>query len=85
MQRIISALASDAETGSMRLPRADHRRRAAPGDFVEHFERDLHVVLLISAQRAAHGIQQEALGLVDRFLRELRIAQTRQPSATFRR
>ncbi len=58
----------------------DHGRRTVSGDFVEHLERDLHVVLLISAQRTAHGIQQKAFGLVHRFLRELRIGQAGSPA-----
>jgi hypothetical protein len=39
MQRIISAFASDAETGPS-FAAADYRRRPASGDLVQHFERD---------------------------------------------
>ncbi len=66
MQRIMSALASDAETGSMRCPVPITVASPRPGNFVENFEGNLHVVLLVAAQRAAQGIEQEALGLVDR-------------------
>ena len=64
---------------------ANHGRRAVSGNFVEHLERNLHIVLLVSAQRTAHGIQQKAFGLVHRFLRELLDRSGRQPSATCRR
>ena len=82
MQRIIKPLASEAETGSMRLPVPITVAGPCPGNFVEHLQRDLHIVLLISAQRAADGIQQKALGLVHGFLRELLDSSGRQPSAT---
>ena len=61
------------------LAGADHGGRAATGNFVEHLQRDLYIVLLVSAQRAAHGIQQKALGLVDRFL--ARAADRSSPAA----
>src|SRR4029079_11740085 len=49
------------------LTRANYGRRTTSGDLVEHLERDLHVVLLESAQGAADRIQQKAFGLVHRF------------------
>ena len=65
------------------LARANHRRRTAPGDLVEHFQRDLHIVLLVSAQRAAHGIEQEPLGLVNGVLRKLLVVERRSPARHF--
>jgi hypothetical protein len=62
------------------LARADHGRRPAPGNLFQHFERDDHVMLLISAERAAHGIEQKALGLVHRVLRELLVFKPRRPA-----
>ncbi len=51
------------------LAGSDHGRGAATCDFVKHFERNLDVVLLVSAQCTARRVEQEALGLVDRVLR----------------
>ncbi len=36
------------------LARTDHGRRPTPRDFFQHFERNDHVMLLVSAQRAAY-------------------------------
>ncbi len=71
MQRIISALASAAETGSIRSPVPITVARAASSHFAKNFQRDLHVVLLVASEGATDGIQQETLGLVDRVLREV--------------
>ena len=62
------------------LTRADHGRRPASGNLLQHFKRNDHVMLLISAKRAAHRIEQEALGLVHRVLRELVVFKTRSPA-----
>src|SRR5207253_1155116 len=52
-------------------------------DFVQHLERDLYVVLLISAERAAYGIEQKALGLINRLLREVRVIESGGPAGHF--
>ena len=52
------------------LAGADDGRGTGSGNFIEHLEGDHRVMLLVSAQRAAHGIQQEPLRLMDRVLRE---------------
>ena len=62
------------------LARADHGRRPAPGNLLQHFERNHHVMLPISTQRAARRIEQKALGLVHRVLRELRVLKSRRPA-----
>src|SRR5438132_13352489 len=51
--------------------RADHRRWPATRDFIDHLERDLDVVLLISAKRAADGIEEKTFRLVHGILREM--------------
>ena len=50
------------------LAGADYCGWSRAGDFVEHLERNLDVVLLVAAKRAADGVKQEALGLVNRVL-----------------
>jgi hypothetical protein len=65
MQRIISALARDAETGFDALAGADHGGKSPTGNLVENFQSNLDVMLLEAAESAAQGIKQEALGLVD--------------------
>ena len=65
MQRIISALANDADTGVNLLAGADDGRRATASDFVQHCEGNLDVVLLVAPQRAADGVEQKTLRLVD--------------------
>src|SRR5436190_16279038 len=50
---------------------ADHRRWPATRDFIDHLERDLDVVLLISAKRAADGIEEKTFPLVHGILREM--------------
>jgi hypothetical protein len=57
------AFASDAETGSIFNP-CQSRSPARARQSLQHFERDDHVVLLISAQRATHRIEQKPLSLV---------------------
>src|SRR5579862_1353391 len=47
-------------------PGADQRRAAGSGDFVENPERNLHIVLLVAAEGAAHGIEEESFGLINR-------------------
>ena len=65
MQRIISALASDAETGSICLPLPISVALPGTGNLVQHLEGDGNVVLLVSAEGTADAVEQEALGLVD--------------------
>jgi hypothetical protein len=85
MQRIISAFASAAETGSMRWPVPITVAGPRPAIFAKNFQSDLHIVLPESSQRAADRIQQEPLSLVDRFLREMFVSAAPRPSATFSR
>src|SRR5438445_10391138 len=65
------------------LASSNHGGRTPPGDFLQHLERDLYVVLLISAERAAHGIEQKALGLINRLLREVRVIESGGPAGHF--
>ena len=62
-----------------RLSRANDRRLARPGNLVQHFQRDDHVVLLIAAQRASHAVEQKALRLVNRVLGKVFELQSRRP------
>ena len=80
MQRIISAFASDAETASIFSTGADHGRRPAPGNLLQHFQRNHHVMLPISAERAARRIEQKAFGLVHRVRGELFVFEPRRPA-----
>src|SRR5437870_12519790 len=48
---------------------ADHGRWLATRDFIDHLELDLDVVLLISAKRAADGMQETTFRLVHGVLR----------------
>ena len=66
MQRIISALASDAETASICLPLPI--TVALPGPAISSSTSSAidHVMLLIAAESAAHTVEQKAFGLVDR-------------------
>jgi len=50
---------------------------------VQHLERNLYVMLLISAERATNGVQQEALGLINGLLREVRIIESSGPAGHF--
>src|SRR5438309_1566372 len=56
----------------------------APRDFIDHFERDLDVVLLISAKRAADGIEEETFRLVHGILREMVELEGSRPARHFR-
>ena len=80
MHRIINALASDADTASMRLPVPITVASPRPAISSSTCQRDIHIVLLISAQRAADRIEQEALGLIDGLLRELLVTQPGSPA-----
>ena len=64
-------MASEAETAINAFAGADHGGRPAPGNLVQHLQRDLHIMLLVASQRAADGIEQKALGLIHGLLREL--------------
>ena len=61
------------------LAAADQSCPAGPGDLVQHLECDLHIVLLIAAERTANAVEQEALGLINRFGGKLFELQSRCP------
>ena len=65
------------------LARADHRGSTTSCYLAENFQSDLHVVLLIAAERAADGIEQETLRLVDRVLREISYCRLSGPAGHF--
>ncbi len=65
------------------LAGADDGGGAAAGDLVQNLERDLDVVLLVAAESAAYGIEQEALRLVDGVLRKLFVFQRGGPAGHF--
>src|SRR5579872_1630038 len=56
------------------------RRRTGRGGLIEHFESDLHVMLLKAAQCTAEGVEQESLGLVNGIGRELLVLQLGCPA-----
>ena len=62
------------------LAGADHRSQTTPGNLVQHLQCDLHIMLLVTAQRAADGIEQKSLGLVNGFFRKLLVAYARSPT-----
>ena len=64
MQRIISALASDAETASICWPLPMTVALPGPAISFRTSSAMVDVVLLISAQGAADAVEQEAFGLV---------------------
>src|SRR5580700_11159612 len=66
------------------LAGANYRSRTFARDLVEHFDSDLYIVLLVAAEGAADGIQQEALGLIHGILRELLVIQACRPAGHLR-
>ena len=76
----MSALASAAETDVHLRAAADHGRRALARDLVEHLEGVLHVLLQVAAERAAEGVEQVALGLVDGLVADVLDTPGRRPT-----
>jgi hypothetical protein len=59
---------------------ANDGRRAASRDFVEDFERDLYIMLLVAAEGAANRVQQVTLGFVNGVFRDVLEPESRSPT-----
>jgi hypothetical protein len=65
-------------------PAPDYGCESDRRNLVENVQRDLHIVLLISTNRAPEGVKEEALRLVDSVGGEVFVLQTRRPAGHLR-